>query len=94
MELSDQEIIQLRDSILEAAQKMPRGIPTVWIKKTIEAMMFELPDRGADSLESHILHLERAGLLEKVTNTHTPSYEVWKLTAAGDDHLRTKFRAK
>jgi DNA-binding HxlR family transcriptional regulator len=88
--MDDLELQTLRDSILEAAQKMPRGISTAMLARLLKAMTFDLPETGPDSLDAQLCYLKDKGLIKNPTKAHTPSAELWQLTAEGDDHLRTK----
>ncbi|NJL18800.1 MAG: hypothetical protein HC901_00285 [Bdellovibrionaceae bacterium] len=88
--MSDTELQTLRDFILRAASRFPRGITTTTLAISVAAAGFELPDSGPDALPAQLRYLAGKKLIEPATKAHTPSLETWLLTADGDDYLRTK----
>jgi hypothetical protein len=90
MKLTSSQLAALRDDILEAARRLPRGITVPMLASVLLAMGHKLPEDGEDSLDAQLLYLEGKKLIEKVGKAHTPSLETWKLTADGDDYLRQR----
>lgn len=83
------ELDGLRDAILQALHRMPRGMSVTMLQHIIKAMTFDVPEKGSDSLLAQLFYLEGKGLIKKADKQHTPSNVIWQLTAEGDDHLRT-----
>jgi hypothetical protein len=88
--MNDLELQSVRDFILCAVAKFPRGATVFTIEVSVASAGFELDKRGANSLDAQLEYLVGAKLLECPDKTHTPSLRMFKLTSAGDDYLRTK----
>ena len=61
--MSDLELQSIRDFILCAAARFPRGITTFSLNVAVIAAGFELPARGADALEAQLKYLRGKNLL-------------------------------
>lgn len=79
---------------MECLQKYPRGLSHGNLARLVRNMQFEVEEKGPDSLDAQLTYLKSCGFIEPVAKAHTPSNELWQLTAAGDDHLRTRFSAR
>ena len=88
--MSDLELQSIRDFILCAAARFPRGITTFSLNVAVIAAGFELPARGADALEAQLKYLRGKNLLALKAKAHTASAELHELTPDGDDYLRSK----
>ena len=86
--MTDLELQTVRDFILRAAAKFPRGITSLTLGTAVAAAGFELDPRGQDSLEAQLRYLVGRGLLADQPKAHTASLELYVLTPAGDDYLR------
>ena len=81
------EIKALRDFILRALRRYPRGVAAETLQAAIVMTGIELDAVGPDGLEGQLLYLEDAGLVKRHSAEHTKSVSLWTLSANGDDYL-------
>jgi hypothetical protein len=88
--MTDLELQTVRDFILRAAKRFPRGVTAAMLRMACSGAGLELAENGEDSLDDHLLYLESGGFLKRLPKLHTPSLELWGVTRDGDDYLRLR----
>jgi hypothetical protein len=88
--MNDLELQSVRDFILCAVARFPRGATQFTIEVSVASAGFELEKTGPDSLAKQLDYLTGRKLLETPAKAHTPSLTMFKLTSDGDDYLRTR----
>ena len=77
----------LRDFILRALRRYPRGVAADTLRAAVVMTGIELEACGPDGLEGQLAYLEDVGLVKRHLTQHTRSMPLWTLSAAGDDYL-------
>lgn len=88
--MTSSEIQSVRDLSLRAMKRYPRGVAAEVLHALLLSTGIELARRGEESLDDQLLYLEEAGLAKRLPKRHTASLELWRLTAQGDDYLRSQ----
>lgn len=88
--MSSSEIQAVRDLILRALRRYPRGVSAEVLQALLTSTGMAMPCRGEDSMDEQLLYLEEAGLARRLPKRHTASLELWRLTVDGDDYLRSQ----
>ncbi|HMP83911.1 MAG TPA: hypothetical protein PKA41_14525 [Verrucomicrobiota bacterium] len=88
--MSDEQLQVTRDFILRAAARFPRGITRTTLDISAASAGLTTDKDGANSMQSHIEYLIGAGLLARKPKAHTASLELYAVTPAGDDYLRSQ----
>jgi hypothetical protein len=88
--MSDTELQALRDYILCATARFPKGITTRVLEISVASAGFELDAKGPNAMPAQLKYLREKNLLQQVKKSHTPSEEMHELTSDGDDYLRDK----
>lgn len=82
------DLQQIRDFVLRALARYPRGVSAELLRTACSAAGMRLEQDGPDGLDAQLLYLEKSGLAQRLAKRHTSQLEMWGLTAAGDDYVR------
>ena len=88
--MTDLELQTVRDFILRAAKRFPRGVTAAMLRMACSGAGLELAESGENSIDDYLLYLEDGGFVRRLPKAHTPSLELWGVTRDGDDYLRLR----